>query len=110
MDVDNELPPLLEGESLLVHPSFHESSTNVSIADSAAATLGSESFQDLSDRGQMSSNSSSNEEESDADSYVESSNSNRPAPKKKGFHDSDLSEDDDWVEEPSDAESSNNIK
>jgi len=105
MDTERDLPPLLEGESPLRHPSFHESSTNVSIADSAAATLGSDTYRDFSDRGQISSNSSTDSnsnDESDADSFIDStSNDNKIISKTCGFNDSDMSADEDWVEEPS---------
>lgn len=115
MDSDQEAPPLLDaGDTASLLSSFHESSTNVSIADSAAATLGSESFRDFSDRGQNSSNSSSSEsvdscEEEDYD--VESgSNSNKPLPPKDGFNESEMSSDEDWVEENNGIGDMHNIK
>jgi len=104
MDTDRDLPPLLEGESSLSHPSFHESSTNVSVADSAAATLGSDTCRDLSDRGQISSNSATDSDSNDdADSFVGSTtNDNKIVSNTGDFNDSDMSVDEDWVEEPSD--------
>lgn len=114
MDPDSDVPPLLESSEatqttvLSSHQSFHESSTNVSVADSAAATIGSESFREFSDRGQISSNSSE-DEVSEADSYIESS-SNKPPSKKEGFNESDMSSDEDWVEEASADEPMHNIK
>lgn len=113
MDIDNDVPPLLESSetSLPIHQSFHESSTNVSVADSAAATIGSESFREFSDRGQISSNSSSdNEVSDDDDSFVESaSNSNKPSTHKR-LNDSNASSDDDWIEEPQADDLMNNFK
>lgn len=115
MDPCTDVPPLLESAepTLPQHLSFHESSTNVSIADSAAATLGSESFRDCSDRGLQSSNSSSASDESDDDSSVESvGNSNKisPGPGAEGFIESDMSTDEDWVEEANENNQMNNIK
>ncbi len=113
MDPDSDVPPLLESNetNLHSHQSFHESSTNVSVADSAAATIGSESFREFSDRGQISSNSSSDNEVSDEESFVESaSNSNKPSSTQDRFHESDMSSDDDWVEEPCADEPMHNIK
>lgn len=104
MDTDRDLPPLLEGESPLCHPSFHESNTNVSVADSAAATLGSDTCRDLSDRGQISSDSvTDSDSNDDADSFVGStSNDNKIVTTIGEFNDSDMSVDEDWIEEPSD--------
>lgn len=114
MDLDSDVPPLLEtSESTTFpsHQSFHESSTNVSVADSAAATIGSESFREFSDRGQISSNSSSDNEVSDEDSFVESvSNSNKPPSVQDQFNENDMSSDEDWVEEPCADEPMHNIK
>lgn len=114
MDSDQEAPPLLDaGDTTSLLSSFHESSTNVSIADSAAATLGSESFRDFSDRGQNSSNSSSSEsvDSCEEDYDVESgSNSNKPSPPKDGFNESEMSSDEDWVEDTSGSGDMHNIK
>jgi len=114
MDSDLEAPPLLDaGDTTSLLSSFHESSTNVSIADSAAATLGSESFRDFSDRGQNSSNSSSSEsvDSCEEDYDVESgSNSNKPSPPKDGFNESDMSSDEDWVEETNASGELHNMK
>lgn len=114
MDPDGDLPPLLDSSeisTLPAHQSFHESSTNVSVADSAAATIGSESFREFSDRGQISSNSSSDSEGSDEDSFVESaSNSYKPSCNQDQFNESDMSSDDDWIEEPCADEPMHNIK
>nr|CAH0099022.1 unnamed protein product [Daphnia galeata] len=111
MDPDGDLPVLLEtSETNLPHQSFHESSTNVSVADSAAATMGSESFREFSDRGQISSNSSSDNDVSDEDSFVESGcNSNKPSTQDR-FNESDMSSDEDWIEEPCEDEPMHNIK
>ena len=110
MDPDSDVPPLLESNENLPHQSFHESSTNVSVADSAAATIGSESFREFSDRGQISSNSSSDNDVSDEESFVESaSNSNKPSTQDR-FHESDMSSDEDWIEEPCADEPMHNIK
>jgi len=105
MDTDRDLPPLLEGESPLSHPSFHESNTNVSVADSAAATLGSDTCRELSDRGQISSNSATDSDSNDdADSFIGSTSNDNKIPHIAGeFNDSDMSVDEDWVEEPCDA-------
>ena len=114
MEIDKDVPPLLEtSESILSQPSFHESSTNVSVADSAAATQGSESFRDFSDRGRNSSSSSSTRDsDGEEDSFAESAsnNSNKPPSETGGFHESDMSSDEDWVEEPCDGEHMSNIK
>lgn len=116
MEVDQDLPPLLEsGEGALTHPSFHESSTNVSIADSAAATQGSESFRDFSDRGQNSNSDSSSEAgDSSGGSFVESASNtsnNKPIScDRGGFRESELSSDDDWVEDGVGEEHMKNIK
>lgn len=111
MDPDADVPILLEtSETNLPHQSFHESSTNVSVADSAAATMGSESFREFSDRGQISSNSSSDNDISDEDSFVESAcNSNKPMSTQECFNESEMSSDDDWVEEPCSDEPMHNI-
>lgn len=112
MDPDADVPILLEtSETNLPQQSFHESSTNVSVADSAAATMGSESFREFSDRGQISSNSSSDNDVSDEDSFVESaSNSNKPSSTQECFNESNMSSDDDWVEEPCADEPMHNIQ
>jgi hypothetical protein len=112
MDPDGDLPVLLEtSETNLPHQSFHESSTNVSVADSAAATMGSESFREFSDRGQISSNSSSDSDVSDEESFVESGcNSNKPSSNQDRFNESGMSSDEDWVEEPCADEPMHNIK
>lgn len=114
MDSPADIPPLLESSepTLPQHLSFHESITNISIADSAAATLGSESFRDCSDRGMMSSDSSSGTDDSDDDSFVESAgNSNKVSPvPAEGFMDSDMSTDEDWVEEGIENSHMRNIK
>jgi len=89
----------------LSHPSFHESNTNVSVADSAAATLGSDTCRELSDRGQISSNSATDSDSNDdADSFIGSTSNDNKIPHIAGeFNDSDMSVDEDWVEEPCDA-------
>ena len=116
MDSDQEvLPPLLDtADTASLLSSFHESSTNVSIADSAAATLGSESFRDFSDRGQNSSNSSASDSVDSCEDYdIESgSNSNKPSPTKDGFqeNENEMSSDDDWVEEATESGDMHNIK
>lgn len=118
MEGDKDLPPLLDSSEAAnlssTHPSFYESSTNVSVADSAAATQGSESFRDFSDRGQNSSESSSESGEGDEDSFAESasntSNNKVDSSEKGGFRESDMSSDEDWVEEQCEDEHLSAIK
>ena len=109
-DFEKDLPPLMDLDSL--NPSFHESST--SLVDSAAATLGSESVQEMSDRGLDPSSAgesvSSNRGDSD-DNLSDAgllSGANEQLLEK--FDDFDMSTDDDWVEESCENEHMNNIK
>ena len=100
-DLERDMPALVDAgdmPSILNHPSFHESSTNVSLADSAAATLGSESMREMSDRGLASNGSSSSNSDEDSDgSYLGSPD--KALKMQDQFQDMDMSTDDDWVEE-----------
>ena len=101
------MPPLVDTSdgASLSRAHFHESSSNISLVDSAAATLGSESVQDVSDGGPVSSTDSidsgseaSTDDESPTE-YVESSTKAVKQRMKK--KEDELSSDEDWLEEAS---------
>ena len=110
-DFERDLPSLMdltESAGTLVESSFHESSTNVSLADSAAATLGSESVPEMSDRGLPSEGCSSSNSDSESDIVESPEEENLKVMGQ--YQEMDLSTDDDWVEEKGEMDHMQKIK
>jgi len=110
-DFERDLPSLMdltESAGSLMQPSFHESSTNVSLADSAAATLGSESVPEMSDRGLPSEGCSSSNSDSESDIVESPEEENLKVMGQ--YQEMDLSTDDDWVEEKGEMDHMQKIK